>query len=154
MNGPTDVGGPTGTEPLDEVREVAAQIPHIGRLQPDLPAIVSPPELEIGDRALRRPVLGLFWQQHDIDEAPPTLRPMSTKIPITPGRGTLTTAPANTCPNRKSSRIRSHRASAVTPGSSHPRPGRNFGEPGGGGAGRIEPEATGDLAALLAHARS
>lgn len=67
-NGLADVGRPTGSEAFDEVCEVGPQIPRVGRLQPDLPAAVCPPDLEIGNRSLRRPVFALARQQQNVDE--------------------------------------------------------------------------------------
>ncbi|MFE3267477.1 hypothetical protein [Streptomyces sp. NPDC059215] len=71
-NGLADVGRPSGTEAFDEVCEVVPQIPRIGRLQPNLLAAVRPPDLEVGNRAFRRPVLTLVRQQQDVDETSDT----------------------------------------------------------------------------------
>lgn len=49
----TCFGGPMGADALHEVWEVAPRIPCVGRLQPDLPATVGPPDLEVRNRAFR-----------------------------------------------------------------------------------------------------
>ncbi|MEU0625357.1 hypothetical protein ABZ329_31400 [Streptomyces rubiginosohelvolus] len=64
-----DVGRPTGTDAFDEVGEVGPQILRVGRLQPDLLATVCPPDLEVGNRALRWPLFALAWQQQNVDKA-------------------------------------------------------------------------------------
>jgi len=68
-NGPPDVGRPIRTEAFYEVREARPQVPGVGGLQPDLPAAVGPPDLEVGDGAFLRPVLTPLRQHDEVDEA-------------------------------------------------------------------------------------
>ncbi|MBO0657230.1 hypothetical protein J1792_32315 [Streptomyces triculaminicus] len=66
----TNFGWPSGPDAIYEVSEVRTQILGIGRLQPDLLAAVSPPDLEVAHSAFGRPGLAPLGQQQDVDEAP------------------------------------------------------------------------------------
>jgi len=117
-----NVQWPTGTEALDELCEVVAQIAGIGRLRPDLPTPVDPPDLERAHGALRQPFSSCSGSNRTLTK-PPTLKPISTKVPTARGEEL-----SRRCPRRSDRSavpgVRAHSSSVTTTASSQPRGNR------------------------------